>query len=154
MAELTGADTLSAPDTSMQAKDAYLSSELWQSARDLMQSAVYTGIGEPILGVSQILDKSAGTNTLDSAKAGLAKVWIAEPERAQGSMRQHAQLLGSAAGMMLPYVLLHKSLGRSATKLFGEEAVVMRSNPALMSGKAFGIATGKQASLAFSSGFV
>lgn len=153
MAELTVSDSLSAPDTSMQAKNAGLSSDVWQSARDLMQSAVYTGIGEPILGVSQIIDKSVGTNIMDSAKAGLAKVWIAAPEEAQGSMRQHAQMLGSAVGMMLPYVLLHKAVGRGATRLFGEEAVVMRSNPALMSGKTFGIATGKQAGLAFATGF-
>jgi hypothetical protein len=153
MAELTGSDTPSAPDTSMQVKHADLSSELWQSARDLVQAAVYTGIGEPILGVSQIIDKSAGTEIMDSAKAGLAGFGITAPEEAHGSMRQHARMLGNAAGMMLPFVLLHKSVGRGATKLLGEEAMAVRSNPALMGGKEFGMATGKQASLAFATGF-
>lgn len=121
MAELTVSDAPSALDPTSPAKNTGLSSELWQSARDLAQSAVYTGIAEPILGVSQIIDKSAGTQIMGSVRRGLATAGLTAPEAAHGAMRQHAQMLGNAVGMMLPYVLLHKGVGRGAAKMFGEE---------------------------------
>ncbi len=154
MAELTVLDSSSAPATAAQAHDAHLSSELWQSARDFAQSAVYIGIGEPILGVSQIVDKTAGTTIMNSVKSGLGTVGISAPEEAPGALGQHAQMLGNAVGMMLPYVLLHKSMGRGAAKVFGEEAVVARSNVSAMGGRAFGVETAKHAGLAFGTGFV
>lgn len=106
------------------------------------------------MGVSQIIDKSAGTTIMNSVKSGLATVGISAPEEAQGSIGQHAQMLGNAVGMMLPYVLLHKSMGRGAARVFGEETLVARSSTALMGGRAFGAETAKHAGLAFGTGFV
>lgn len=154
MAELTVSDSPSAPATPAHAADTNLSSQVWHSARDFAQSTIYTGLGEPILGVSQIIDKATGSEIMGSMKAGLAFVGIAAPGEAQGSMTRHAQMLGNAVGMMLPYVLLHKAVGRGAARAFGEEALAVRTSPALMTGRTFGMTTAKQAGLAFTTGFV
>ncbi len=91
---------------------------------------------------------------MGSVRRGLATAGLTAPEAAHGAMRQHAQMLGNAVGMMLPYVLLHKGVGRGAAKMFGEESLAMRSSSAALGRGAFGAETAKHAGLAFGTGFI
>jgi|GEM_PF-1008624 hypothetical protein len=154
MAKSAGSDLLSGGDTSVGAVATNLSSEVWNSTGTFTRSAVYTGIAEPILGVAQIIDKTAGTQVMSSAKDTLSIVGIKEPEQAKNGFDRHAQMLGNAVGMMLPYLLLHKAVRTGAASAFGAESVAVRGNIAAMSGRTLGTLAAREASLGFTTGFI
>lgn len=154
MAKSAGSDLLSGSDTSVGAVATNLSSEVWNSTGTFTRSAVYTGIAEPILGVAQIIDKTAGTQIMSSAKDTLSFVGIKEPEQAKNNFGRHAQMLGNAVGMMLPYLLLHKAVRTGAASAFGAESVAVRGNIAAMTGRTLGTLAAREASLGFTTGFI
>lgn len=154
MAKSAGSDLLSGSDTSIGAMTANLSSEVWNSTGTFTQSAVYSGIAEPILGVAQIVDKTAGTQTMTTAKDALSYCWVTEPQKAKNSTDWHAQMLGNAVGMMLPYLLLHKAVRTGASSAFGAQTMAVRGNIAAMSAKELGGLVMREASLGFTTGFV
>lgn len=154
MAKSAGSDLLSGGDTSAGAVATNLSSEVWNSTGTFTRSAVYTGIAEPILGVAQIIDKTAETQIMSSAKDTLSFAGIKEPEQAKNGFDRHAQMLGNAVGMMLPYLLLHKAVRTGAASAFGAESVAVRGNIAAMSGRTLGTLAAREASLGFTTGFI
>lgn len=155
MAKSAGSDLLSGGnDTSVGAIATNLSSEIWNSTGTFTRSAVYTGVAEPILGVAQIIDKTAGTQAMSSAKNTLSLVGIKQPENATDEFGRHAQMLGNAVGMMLPYLLLHKAVRTGAASAFGAESVAVRGNIAAMSGRTLGTLAAREASLGFTTGFI
>jgi len=129
-----------------------LISEVLHSAGDLAKTAVYTATCEPVLGVSQIVDQAAGTHSMDAIKGELAGVGLV-PEKATGSLDRHAQMLGNAVGMLLPYLLLHKAVRGGAIKAFGADTIAARADIGLGATSSFAAFTGKEAALSFATGF-
>ncbi|MGH9549814.1 MAG: patatin-like phospholipase family protein, partial [Terriglobales bacterium] len=75
-------------------------------AGDLVQSAVYSGVQSPLTGALQIVDKAAGTDLADSWR------FMSAPKAAKfGSLDWHAQQIGGAIGMILPFFALNKGVG-------------------------------------------
>ncbi len=86
---------------------------------DAVHSALYTAIQEPISGVTQIVDEFAGTKYLPKVQ------FIGAPVQAQfGSADWHAQQVGSAVGMLLPFMLVGKGV-RGVLGTSAEEASLM-----------------------------
>jgi hypothetical protein len=81
-------------------------------AADLGQSALYSGVQSPLVGVAQILDNVGGTDL-----AGSVKVCRTPDETEFGSVRWHAQQLGAAAGMLGPFLTMAKGTRCAMQKL-------------------------------------
>ncbi|CAN5224060.1 hypothetical protein BH10CYA1_BH10CYA1_07430 [soil metagenome] len=130
-----------------------ISSELWHAAKDAVQTAAYTAVAEPVLGVVQLADKTVGAQNFELLRKGFACVGLAAPEAATGSVDRHAQMLGSAIGMVLPYVLLHKGISTGAAKLFADQSLATRAALCTTESELFSSGAVKQAALAFTTGF-
>lgn len=77
-----------------------------------LKSARYSAIQAPITGVSQIVDKLAHTNLEQSTQ------FFAPPEAAKfGTTEWHAQQIGGAAGMILPFAAVALTTRGSLSKL-------------------------------------
>lgn len=82
---------------------------------EMLHSAVYCAVQAPLKGATQLLDKSLGTNILPSVE------FMEAPQNAEFlSARWHAQQLGSAAGMVAPFLLLHKGVGKVGSMALGK----------------------------------
>jgi hypothetical protein len=82
---------------------------------DLLRSAAYSALQAPVSGVAQIVDKTFDTQVQKSLD------FIAAPAHAEAfSARWHAQQIGGAAGMVAPFLLLHKGVGATANLAFGK----------------------------------
>ena len=138
-----GAD--SAPNTSM-------IDEVFHSGKDFAKTAVYTALCEPFLGVSQIVDKTAGTHSMDTIGSAFSSVGLTAPEQPTGALDHTAQMFGSAVGMVAPYLLLHKAVRAGAIKAFGEDAIASRTDLSLMGKSSFASFTAKEAGLSFATG--
>ncbi|HEY9731685.1 MAG TPA: hypothetical protein V6C89_07220 [Drouetiella sp.] len=91
---------------------------------DAVHSAVYTGIQEPISGVTQIVDEFAGTKFRSQVQ------FMKAPEQATfGSGEWHAQQVGAAVGTLLPFLLVRKGV-RGALGTATEEAGLLSSKTA------------------------
>lgn len=130
-----------------------IGADLWHAARDMVQTAAYTAVAEPILGVVQLSDKAIGAQNFESLQSGFASIGLAHPEAANGTIDRHAQMLGSAIGMVLPYVLLHKGISSGAGKVFAEESLASRMPLPAAATKLFSSPLAKHAGLAFTTGF-
>ncbi|MGD9680226.1 MAG: hypothetical protein AB7W16_03485 [Candidatus Obscuribacterales bacterium] len=74
-------------------------------AGDLFRSMAYAGAQSPVNGAVQLVDNVAGTDFLPAVQ------FVTPPEPAEfGSARWHAQQIGYAAGMVAPFLILHKTL--------------------------------------------
>ncbi|HEY9679681.1 MAG TPA: hypothetical protein V6C76_16885 [Drouetiella sp.] len=72
---------------------------------EAIHSAAYAGLQEPVTGLSQIVDKFAGTNFASNLK------FMDAPDQAKfGSADWHAQQIGGAVGSLLPFMLVHKGV--------------------------------------------
>lgn len=90
--------------------------------RELANSVVFAAVEQPALGVAQFISNDA----MVSVKNGFSKVGIEAPEHAKfNSANWYAQTFGSAVGMILPFVLTKKGLGKIGA--FGEAAAVETS---------------------------
>ncbi len=70
--------------------------------RNLGESAAYSLVQSPLNGLTQIADKTFNTNWLASVQM------LSAPQKAEfGSLNWHAQEIGNAVGMAVPFVLLH-----------------------------------------------
>lgn len=86
---------------------------------DAVHSALYTAIQEPVSGVTQIVDEFAGTKMLPKVQ------FIDAPVQAQfGTADWHAQQVGSAVGMLLPFMVVGKGV-RGVLGTSAEEASLM-----------------------------
>ncbi len=82
---------------------------------DLLHSAVYTAVQAPLKGATQLIDKTFNTNMLPSVE------FMDTPQNAEFlSARWHVQQVGSAAGMVVPFLLLHKGVGRLSAAALGK----------------------------------
>lgn len=72
---------------------------------DFVHSAAYSAVQEPINGLTQIADAVFHTKLLPNVQ------FISAPEQTQfGSANWHAQQVGGAAGMLLPFLLVGKGV--------------------------------------------
>lgn len=72
---------------------------------DFVHSAAYSAVQEPINGLTQIADAVLHTKLLPNVQ------FISAPEQTQfGSANWHAQQVGGAAGMLLPFLLVGKGV--------------------------------------------
>lgn len=99
---------------------------------EALESAAYSCFQGPLSSTVQIVDKVFNT------EAGKSVHFMEPPEQADlGSSpsRWHAQQIGSAAGMIVPFLLLHKGVGQITTKVIGEvksgEAMAVLNNRAI-----------------------
>jgi hypothetical protein len=91
---------------------------------DAVHSAIYTGIQEPISGVTQIVDEFAGTKFQPKVQ------FMSAPEQVKfGSGEWHAQQVGAAVGTLLPFLLVRKGV-RGVLGTATEEAGLMSSRTA------------------------
>ncbi len=82
-----------------------------------LHSAMYSAIQEPVSGVTQIVDQFAGTKYLPKVQ------FMEAPKQAQfGTLEWHAQQVGSAVGMLLPFMLAGKGVRGVIGKAGVEEA--------------------------------
>lgn len=81
-------------------------------AKEFVTSAGYSLLQSPLNSVAQIVDKSFGTETLPSVQL------IESRQRAEfGSRNWHAQEIGNAVGMAVPFLIMHagtRALGKRA----------------------------------------
>lgn len=90
--------------------------------RELANSVVFSAIEQPALGVAQFISNDA----MVSVKNGFSKLGIEAPQAAKfNSSNWYAQNFGSAVGMILPFALTKKGLGKLGA--FGETAAVETS---------------------------
>lgn len=120
--------------------------------KDFVQAAVYTGVAEPVLGLAQI-GGAIGSQECKKLPDQLAKIGLKAPERPTSALCQHTQMLGSAVGMMLPYLALHGAMRGTAAKIFGEQAVARGAELELATKSRFAATTAKEAGLSFATGF-
>lgn len=87
--------------------------------RELANSVVFSAVEQPALGVAQFISNDA----MVSVKNVFSKGGIEAPEPAKfNSANWYAQTFGSAVGMILPFALTKKGLGKLGA--FGETAAV------------------------------
>jgi hypothetical protein len=84
-------------------------------AEEFARSAVWGGFQSPLLGATQVIDK-----TLDTDLEQRVKFMTQATEAQPFSSRWHAQQLGSMAGMAVPFLLLHKGVGICGNRLLGK----------------------------------
>jgi len=86
---------------------------------DAVHSALYTAVQEPVSGVTQIVDEFAGTKFLPKVQ------FLDAPVQAKfGTADWHAQQVGSAVGMLLPFMVVGKGV-RGVLGTSAEEASLM-----------------------------
>lgn len=95
---------------------------LRKDSADFLHSAAYAGLQAPITGLTQLVDRASGTDLEPKT------TFIDAPEEAPLlSYRWHVQQLGSMVGLALPFLLLHKSVGKCTNFLVGRpETMVTR----------------------------
>lgn len=78
-------------------------------AVDFGHSAIYSGIQAPVTGFTQLIDKGLGTDL-----AGATALISAPRDSKFGTLDWHAQQVGGAIGMVLPFLAIHKVVGAAA----------------------------------------
>lgn len=131
-----------------------LSGEILHSSLDFARTAAYSAVAEPVLGLSQLADQVTGRKAMESAKSGFAAIGIAAPEKTTSSLNEHAQMLGHAVGMLLPYLILHNTVRAGGMKVLAEKSLMPRSTLMVSSAKEFAPAMAKESTLAFTTGFI
>ncbi len=100
---------------------------------EAVRSAFNSGIQSPYNGVAQLWNETGGKLTGAEAPA---MAWVAPPTEAEfGTARWHAQTIGGAAGMVLPFMLCKKAasgIGRgvesAAVRHYGEVTTAQMLN--------------------------
>lgn len=106
-------------DRLLDQKNDLLEAPLRETPVDLLacagRAAAYSMVQSPLDGAAQLLDKTTGSKFLPSLH-----LMDAPSETQFASAKWHAQQIGSAAGMALPFLILHKGVSnfsRSALEL-------------------------------------
>lgn len=87
---------------------------------DAARAALYAGIVDPVRGVAQIVDRTVGS-TLDSKIKDYSQSLVQPVVAAEfATSNWFGQQLGSAVGMMAPYLLARAGVKSVADKAFGE----------------------------------
>src|ERR1700722_6471144 len=103
----------SSPESNANSSADALPARHGNAAEDFVRSIAYSAVQEPISGLTQIADGLLNTNLLPKVQ------FIAKAEAAPfGSLDWHAQQVGSAVGMLLPFMLV----GKGSKSLIGGEA--------------------------------
>jgi hypothetical protein len=99
---------------------------------DIGKSYMYSFVQEPLDGILQLVEK-CGNN------AALPKFHFVErPADADfGSFRWHAQQAASAAGMLVPFFLLHRVVSNASTRFFTEIPEKVVATPSSLPGVSF-----------------
>lgn len=93
-------------------------------AEEFARSTVYSGLQSPLNGGAQLIEQSGvfGEPVLPSLQ------FIEPPEPASfGSARWHAQQVGGAAGMAVPFLLLHRGVSTFSNRLARSVGISARS---------------------------
>ncbi|HEY9676839.1 MAG TPA: hypothetical protein V6C76_02470 [Drouetiella sp.] len=90
---------------------------------DAVHSALYSAVQEPVTGLTQIYDAFKGNGSNVASKVQFMEA----PKAAQfGTADWHAQQIGSAVGMLAPFMLMHKGVkGTLGAAGFGVERAGM-----------------------------
>ncbi len=84
-------------------------------AAEFARSIVWGGLQSPLLGATQLIDKTCGTELQPKVQ------FMHESSEAQAfTSNWHARQLGSMGGMALPFLLLHKGVGICGNRLLGK----------------------------------
>lgn len=78
---------------------------------ELLQSAAYSGLQAPVHGVTQLIDRGLGTNLTK------ASTFIDRPQEATNFADWHAQQIGGAIGMVLPFALVNFGVHKAGNAL-------------------------------------
>lgn len=93
-------------------------------AAQFLRSAAYSGAEAPLRGLAQVVDQSAGTHADDTVKSAFKAAGVEPVKPAEfGTSPWVAQQVGSAVGMMLPYMTLRAGVNYGAGRIFGASAV-------------------------------
>ncbi|MDZ4833305.1 MAG: hypothetical protein SGJ27_05845 [Candidatus Melainabacteria bacterium] len=94
---------------------------------ELGHSALYSGVQAPVIGVSQLVDKGFDTKLATSLD------YLPAPEHEEfGTARWHAQTLGGAGGMVLPFMLTRGALKSSGLTFAARTEATMVASSRLM----------------------
>lgn len=94
---------------------------------ELLHSAAYAGLQAPLSGIAQLTDRVAGTNILPSV------TFMDTPKEQEFlSKKWHAQQAGAMLGMTVPFLLLHKGVGKCGEFAFGKIENTVANQTALM----------------------
>jgi hypothetical protein len=94
------------------------------SLTELLLSAVYSAVAEPVQSIAQLVDHGFGAHTESSVQAAFKAIGVEQPASADfGTTAWHAQHIGSAIGMMLPYMLSRGIVRAAGARIFDEAAV-------------------------------
>lgn len=78
---------------------------VWHQAENLLHSAAYAGLQAPVTALSQAVDKTFGTQWEKGSQL------LNAPESKPWTVDWHVQQVGSAAGMLLPFLAVKQGLG-------------------------------------------
>lgn len=86
-----------------------VASPLQEFVHGVRDAFAYTLIQAPVKGVSQLADRTIGTNWERNCN------WFAEPEAAAvGTHKWYGQVLGGTVGAALPFIAMHRLVGAGA----------------------------------------
>lgn len=106
------------------------SNVITESARQGLYSAAYSGMQAPVSAIAQVVDRTAGTSI--EKTVGI----MPAPEPSEfGTAQWHAQQIGGAAGMLVPFMLVAKGTRAGAAKLLGPEVAANASGQAFFSSR-------------------
>jgi hypothetical protein len=96
--------------------DAHDDGPSWHSATDLLGAVFNGAVEQPVNGVFQLVNHVTGTKLLP-------QIDLLKPEPAEfGSFNWHLQQIGGAAGMAVPFLLLHKGVSSVGERVLPEAA--------------------------------
>lgn len=118
-------------------------------ARELAYSAAYTGVQAPITAIGQIADKTLDGIGISSNIAGRVTVLPAPTPEEFGTANWHAQQIGSAAGMIIPFAITRGALRASGLTCSAlTDASILAPTKLLSAGNAALVADGAIAGFA------
>ena len=91
-------------------------------------AAVYSGIQAPVVGLAQIVDHSTGSKIAD-----YVNIIPAPAEEKFGTARWHAQQIGSAAGIVVPFAVTRGAMKSSGLTIATRAELALASSGRLMS---------------------
>lgn len=122
---------------------------------DFGRAVAYSAVVEPILGASQIIDKAIGTEYGSTAEVFFKGLGVSAPRPVEfGTPEWGVEQLGSAVGMMLPFMAVSKVTKGIVTTFAGEARIAKgMSDIAILSRASFASVAQKEIVLAAATGF-
>lgn len=91
-------------------------------------AAVYSAVQAPVVGIAQIVDHATGSKIADAVS-----VLPAPPEEKFGTARWHAQQIGTAAGIVVPFALTRGAMKSTGLTVASRAELALASSGRLMS---------------------